>query len=92
MNKVNTNIDCYNPQILFVIDGSCFPENPTPETNYHCHEDFIELSFITSGSVDYLIEGEKYTLKKGQVLISNPGYIIKSFLKLIQIVESYILD
>ncbi|WP_300380573.1 AraC family transcriptional regulator [Clostridium sp.] len=73
MSKAYTNIDSYNPQILFVIDGYCSPEIPVPETNYHCHEDFIELSFITSGSVDYLIENEKYTLKKGQVLISNPG-------------------
>lgn len=71
MSKVN--VDNYNPQILFVIDGYCSPEVSVPETNYHCHNDFIELSFITSGSVDYLIEGEKYTLKKGQVLISNPG-------------------
>jgi YesN/AraC family two-component response regulator len=73
MSKIYTNIDNYNPQILFVIDGCCSPEIPIPETNYHCHDDFIELSFIISGSVDYLIEGEKYTLKKGQVLISNPG-------------------
>lgn len=73
MSKIYTNIDNYNPQILFVIDGSCSPEIPTPETNYHCHNDFVELSFITSGSVDYLIEGEKYTLRKGQVLVSNPG-------------------
>lgn len=73
MSKIYTNIDNYNPQILFVIDGSSSPEIPTPETNYHCHNDFVELSFITSGSVDYLIEGEKYTLKKGQVLVSNPG-------------------
>ena len=71
MSKVN--VDIYNPQILFVIDGYCSPEIPVPETNYHCHNDFIELSFITSGSVDYLIEGKKYTLKKGQVLLSNPG-------------------
>ena len=73
MSKIYTSIDNYNPQILFVIDGCCSPEIPVPETHYHCHNDFIELSFITSGSVDYLIEGEKYTLKKGQVLISNPG-------------------
>lgn len=73
MSKIYTSIDNYNPQILFVIDGYCTPEVSVPETNYHCHSDFIELSFITSGSVDYLIEGEKYTLKKGQVLISNPG-------------------
>jgi YesN/AraC family two-component response regulator len=73
MSNTDTNIDSYNPQILFVIDGYCSPDIPVPETNYHCHEDFIELSFVTSGSVDYLIEGEEYTLKKGQVLISNPG-------------------
>ena len=72
MSKIYTNIDNYNPQILFVIDANCSPETYFPETNYHCH-DFIELSFITSGSVDYCIEGEKYTLRKGQVLISNPG-------------------
>ena len=73
MGKNYINIDSYNPQILFVIDGYCAPEIPVPETHYHCHEDFIELSFIISGSVDYLIERENYTLKKGQVLISNPG-------------------
>ncbi|MDV4150734.1 AraC family transcriptional regulator [Clostridium sp. AL.422] len=73
MSKIYTSIDNYNPQILFVIDANCSPETDIPETNYHCHNDFIELSFIISGSVDYLIEGEKYTLKKGQVLISNPG-------------------
>lgn len=73
MNKIYTSIDNYNPQILFVIDGFSNPEIPVPETTYHCHEDFIELSFIISGSVDYLIDMENYTLKKGQVLISNPG-------------------
>ena len=73
MNKIYTDIDSYNPQILFIIDGLCSPEMSVPETSYHCHEDFIELSFVTSGSVDYLIEGEKYTLKKGQVVVSNPG-------------------
>lgn len=73
MNNIYANIDTYNPQILFVIEGFCSPEIPIPETTYHCHDDFIELSFITSGSVDYLIDDNKYTLKKGQVLISNPG-------------------
>ncbi|MBS6007090.1 MAG: helix-turn-helix transcriptional regulator [Clostridium baratii] len=67
------NIDDYNPQILFVIDGKCSFDDEIPNTEYHCHDDFVELSFVTSGSVDYLIEGEKFTLKKGQVLISNPG-------------------
>ena len=73
MSNIYANIDSYNPQILFVIDGYCSPEISVPETTYHCHDDFIELSFVTSGSVDYLIEGDEYTLKKGQVLISNPG-------------------
>ena len=73
INKLDTNIDNYNPQILFVIDGQCSFESEPPETQYHCHDDFIEISFITSGSTDYLIDNQKYTLKKGQVLISNPG-------------------
>lgn len=73
MNNVYTNIDSYNPQILFVVDAYHSSETPIPETSYHCHDDFIELSFVTSGSVDYLIENNNYTLRKGQVLISNPG-------------------
>lgn len=80
MNKIYTNIDNYNPQILFVIDGYCSPEIPVPETHYHCHDDFVELSFVTSGSVDYIINGKNYTLKKGQVLISNPGVYHKELL------------
>lgn len=73
INKLNTNIDNYNPQILFIIGSQCSSESEIPETHYHCHDDFVELSFITSGSTDYLIDDKKYTLKKGQVLISNPG-------------------
>lgn len=78
MTKIYTRIDNYNPQILFVVDANCSPETYLPETNYHCH-DFIELSFIRSGSVDYCVEGENYTLKKGQVLISNPGVYHREF-------------
>lgn len=73
INKLNTNIDNYNPQIFFIVGGECSSESEIPETHYHCHDDFVELSFITSGSTDYLIDDKKYTLKKGQVLISNPG-------------------
>lgn len=80
MGKNYINIDNYNPQILFVIDGNCSPGSHVPETHYHCHEDFLELSFIISGSVDYVIEGNNYTLKKGQVLISNPGVYHQEFL------------
>ncbi len=78
MSKVYTNIDNYNPQILFVIEANCSPETYFPETYYHCH-DYIELSFIMSGSVDYCVENENYTLKKGQVLISNPGIYHQEF-------------
>lgn len=80
MNNVYTNIDSYNPQILFVVDAYHSSEILIPETNYHCHDDFIELSFVTSGSVDYLIENNNYTLRKGQVLISNPGIYHKELI------------
>lgn len=31
------------------------------------------MSIVTSGVADYCIDGNNYTIKKGEVLISNPG-------------------
>ena len=42
MYNLYNNIDDYNPQILFVIDGKCSFDEETPKTEYHCH-DHMEL-------------------------------------------------
>lgn len=73
MFKSGKNIDNYNPQIFFIIHGQYYFDGDDPKTDYHCHDDLIEISFITSGTVDYLVDNQLYTLKKGQVLINNPG-------------------
>lgn len=64
-------IDSFNPHILFTISAMTNKDN-LGVTTYHNH-DFVEVSIVTSGQLEYLIEGKKYKLKKDDVLISNPG-------------------
>lgn len=64
--------DDYNPQILFICHGKLDATKNNYNLEYHYH-DFIELSIITSGEVDYIIDGKNYLFKKGQVVITNPG-------------------
>lgn len=73
MFKNENNIDNYNPQILFLFDGKYTYIGETPETEYHCHNDMIEISIVLSGNVDYLINNQIHTVKRGQVLIFNEG-------------------
>ena len=70
MIKWENNTECYNPEILFVFEGKI--NGVKEKFKYHCH-DFIELSIIIDGVADYYVEGSEYTLRKGHVLISNPG-------------------
>lgn len=73
MFQNENNIDNYNPQILFLLNGKYSYDGEIPETEYHCHNDIIEISIVLSGNVDYLIEEKKFTVKRGQVLIFNEG-------------------
>lgn len=63
----------FNPQVLFAFYASLDGSTNTYEFKYHCH-DFVELSIVTAGQVPYHIEGKDYILKKGEILISNPGF------------------
>ena len=72
MAEWESYIEEYNPQILFVFEGKIYGIENEDKYKYHCH-DFVEISIITEGIADYYIEGNNYTLRKGQVLISNPG-------------------
>ncbi|MDA3733254.1 AraC family transcriptional regulator [Niameybacter massiliensis] len=64
-------IDSFNPHVLFIINAVTNKDNLYP-TTYHDH-DFVELSIVTSGQVNYLIEDKKYVLKKDDVMVFNPG-------------------
>lgn len=71
MFNSENNIDKYNPQILYLFDSRYSYSGEVPETDYHCHNDMIEISIVLSGNVDYLIDNTLYNIKKGQALIFN---------------------
>lgn len=72
MVKWENSTENYNPQILFVIHSQIDGSKYIPKLNYHCH-DFIELSIALSGSINYMIDDKYHYLRRGQVLILNPG-------------------
>ncbi len=63
------NTKTFNPEILYVFDY----ENIGPTTNkHHCH-DFLELSIVLDGSVDYVIGDQKTRIPEKTLLLFNPG-------------------
>lgn len=65
--------ESFNPQVLYTYYLDIGGSKNTHKFTYHCH-DFVELSIVVSGQVPYHLEGKDYTLKKGDILISNPGF------------------
>jgi AraC-like DNA-binding protein len=61
--------DNFSPKIFFLFkkkfDNNC-------KNTYHCH-DFVTLIYVLSGSCTYTINNVVYGVKKGDVLICNPG-------------------
>ena len=62
----------YNPDLLFAFQGVVDATKKSYDFKYHCH-DFLELSIVTSGKVEYYVDGNEYILNKGDLLLSNPG-------------------
>lgn len=63
------NSKTFNPEILYVFDYT----NTGPSTNqHHCH-DFLELSIVLDGSVDYYIGDTKTRINAKTLLLFNPG-------------------
>lgn len=63
------NSKTFNPEILYVFDY----KNTGPVTNqHHCH-DFLELSIVLDGSVDYFIGDTKTRINAKSLLLFNPG-------------------
>ena len=62
----------YNPEVLFAFQGVVDGSKKKCDFKYHCH-DFLELSIVTSGKVEYYIDGNDYVINKGELLLSNPG-------------------
>lgn len=69
MYDLGVNTESFNPHIYFTFKRK-FDE--THETNIHCH-DFISMVYVLSGSCSYRIGDAQYQVKKGDLLVFNPG-------------------
>lgn len=58
----------FNPQILYIIEVM---HNGGINSKYHCH-DFLELSYVLSGTGTYKINDEYFKIKTGDLLLFNP--------------------
>ena len=63
----------HTPRLLYVsrqrLDASRHPRV------MHAHEDYTEIVLITEGSSNYLIDHRQYAVKKGDLLVYNPGIV-----------------
>jgi AraC-like DNA-binding protein len=59
----------FNPEILYIFD--C--QNIGPCTSqHHCH-DYLEMSIVIDGAVNYVIGEEESRIDKNTILLFNPG-------------------
>lgn len=61
--------DHFNPKILYILKQKY---NTNSRLTYHAH-DYVSIIYILSGSCTYTIQGKSYAVKKGDVIICNPG-------------------
>lgn len=76
MCSVGINIENFNPEILYAFK---FDNKDFIKAEYHCH-DFIEFSYVVSGSVTYKIEDKMYKIHEKTLLPFNPGVYHKESL------------
>ncbi|KOF57789.1 MULTISPECIES: AraC family transcriptional regulator [Clostridium] len=69
MCDLGINVNSFNPKILYVF-------NSRPKENYvidHHSHDFLEFSYMLSGETSYIVNDNIYNVKKGQLMVFNPG-------------------
>ena len=76
VHDIGINIDQYNPKVLYIFNRQ-FSANE--QYNRHSH-DFFSLIYITSGGCNYNINDNIYPVKKGNIILLNPGmYHLRQF-------------
>lgn len=68
MGTIGVCQENFNPQVLFVIDAK---NKDNIKTKYHNH-DFLELSYVISGTGAFKINNEYFNVKAGDLLVFNP--------------------
>lgn len=61
--------DNFNPKVFYILKRKF---NYESNLEYHCH-DFVSMIFVLSGTCTYKINNELYQVKKGDLVICNPG-------------------
>lgn len=69
MCDLGMNPEHFNPRIFYVIRRKF---DVASHVSYHVH-DYISLIYILSGSCTYKINNELYPVKKGDIVLCNPG-------------------
>jgi len=76
MSNVGITLDNFNPEILYAVKSY---NKDHIDTSYHCH-DFIEFSYVLSGSVNYKVEDKIYKVTEKTLLPFNPEVYHEEFL------------
>lgn len=69
MYDLGINIENFNPHIYYTVKRKF---DDTYKTNYHCH-DYVSMIYVLSGTCTYNICDTLYQVKKGDMLVCNPG-------------------
>lgn len=69
MYDLGMNIENFNPYIYYTLKGKY---DDTYKTGYHSH-DYISMVYVLSGSCTYNVNNTQYQVKKGDMIICNPG-------------------
>ncbi|OPJ60126.1 AraC family transcriptional regulator [Clostridium oryzae] len=63
------DVDNFNPKILYTFEKRF---EPSHKSKVHSH-DFMSIIYIMSGNCTYMINNIPYKVKKGDILVLNPG-------------------
>lgn len=69
MCDLGIDVENFNPRIFYTLKRKY---NDASDTPYHSH-DYISLIYVLSGSCTYNIDNKFYPVKKGDLVICNPG-------------------
>lgn len=70
MCNIGIDLNEFNPEILYICHGR-HKDYILPK--YHCHNDFLEFTYILSGTITYKVGNDILNLKEGDLLCFNPG-------------------
>ena len=67
--NLGISVEAFNPRIFYIFKRKF---GDLDKSKYHCH-DFISMIYILSGNCTYNLNGIHYQLKKGDLVVCNPG-------------------